>query len=62
MKKGFLIAYYLYLLKSNSQKVYDFEFKDINNSTKSYDELKGDKLTLIDFVHGANHVKKQYQN
>lgn len=32
-----------------AQTVTDFEFKDIENNTRTYNELKGEKLTLIDF-------------
>jgi len=33
----------------SAQTVNDFEFKDIENNTRRYNELKGEKLTLIDF-------------
>ena len=32
-----------------AQTVSDFQFKNIENKTQSYNELKGEKLTLIDF-------------
>jgi len=32
-----------------AQTLTDFEFKDIENNTRTYNELKGEKLTLIDF-------------
>jgi len=32
-----------------SQNVGNFQYKDIDNNTRTYDELKGEKLTLIDF-------------
>lgn len=32
-----------------AQSIKDFEYKDIENNTRSYNELKGEKLTLIDF-------------
>lgn len=32
-----------------AQTVTNFEFKDIENNTRSYNDLKGEKLTLIDF-------------
>jgi len=32
-----------------AQNVTDFEFKDIENNTRTFNELKGEKLTLIDF-------------
>ncbi len=32
-----------------AQTVSNFEFKDIENNARTYNELKGDKLTLIDF-------------
>ena len=50
MKKVIIIGIlFIFTSLTYSQKVYDFEFKDINNSTKTYEELKGTKLTLIDF-------------
>jgi len=33
----------------SAQTVNDFELKDIENNTRTYNELKGEKLTLIDF-------------
>ncbi len=33
----------------SAQTVTHFEFKDIENNTRTYNELKGEKLTLIDF-------------
>ena len=33
----------------SAQNVKDFELKDIENNIRSYNELKGEKLTLIDF-------------
>ena len=33
----------------NAQTVNNFQLKDINNSSRSFTELKGEKLTLIDF-------------
>ena len=32
-----------------AQTVNNFEYKDIENNTRNYNELKGEKLTLIDF-------------
>lgn len=32
-----------------AQNVSNFEYKDLGNNTRSYNELKGEKLTLIDF-------------
>jgi thiol-disulfide isomerase/thioredoxin len=34
---------------SSAQNVRNFELKDIENNHRSYNELKGEKLTLIDF-------------
>lgn len=34
---------------SAAQQVKNFEFKDLKNNIQSYQELKGEKLTLIDF-------------
>lgn len=42
----------LFLLLSfclNAQTISNFKLKDLENNTKSYAELKGEKLTLIDF-------------
>jgi len=33
----------------SAQTVNDFDFRDIENNTRTYSELKGEKLTLIDF-------------
>jgi thiol-disulfide isomerase/thioredoxin len=32
-----------------AQSIKNFEFKDIENNSRSYNELKGEKLTLLDF-------------
>ncbi len=39
-----LIAHGLY-----AQQISNFSYKDLNNSYQSFEELKGEKLTLIDF-------------
>ena len=50
MKTLFNISYVLLLTSGlSAQTVNDFEFKDIENNTRTYNELKGEKLTLIDF-------------
>ena len=36
-------------LSASSQKIRDFYLDDINGITKTYEELKGEKLTIIDF-------------
>ena len=36
-------------LSMNSQEVRNFKLKDIENNVKTYSDLKGSKLTLIDF-------------
>ena len=36
-------------LNISAQKVRNFKLKDIENNTKSYADLKGSKLTVIDF-------------
>ncbi len=48
--KSILSATILLLsLNTFAQNVGDFELKDIDNNFQTYDDLKGDKLTLIDF-------------
>jgi len=34
---------------TTAQNVKNFEFKDLENKSRSFNELKGEKLTLIDF-------------
>ncbi|NDP20238.1 MAG: TlpA family protein disulfide reductase [Paludibacter sp.] len=40
-----LFAYFV----TTAQNVKNFEFKDLENKSRSFNELKGEKLTLIDF-------------
>jgi thiol-disulfide isomerase/thioredoxin len=48
--KTIVITYTLFTsIGAAAQSVRSFELKDINNSIRSYTELKGEKLTLIDF-------------
>lgn len=46
-----ILSIFLLTAMSNAlaQKVEDFELKDINNTYQSFEDLKGEKLTLIDF-------------
>jgi thiol-disulfide isomerase/thioredoxin len=37
------------VLGLNGQTVNNFRLKDITNTTRTFDELKGEKLTIIDF-------------
>jgi thiol-disulfide isomerase/thioredoxin len=49
MKTFLMICTIFAGINLNAQTVRDFEFKDIENNTRSFKELKGEKLTLIDF-------------
>ncbi len=50
MKKILIFACALFAYYSlTAQNVSNFEYKDLENKTRSYNELKGEKLTLIDF-------------
>ena len=50
MKKFIIMSCVLFsTLGLQAQTVTTFEFKDIENNTRTYNELKGEKLTLIDF-------------
>lgn len=50
MKTVFILLFALISYNSlSAQNVKNFELKDIDNNIKSYYELKGEKLTLIDF-------------
>jgi thiol-disulfide isomerase/thioredoxin len=46
-----VIIAYLFLVLSilNAQTLNNFHLKDVENTTRSYSELKGEKLTIIDF-------------
>ena len=47
--KKFVVVALLLNLGLNAQNIRDFELKDLENVTRSYSELKGENLTLIDF-------------
>ncbi|NEW81531.1 MAG: TlpA family protein disulfide reductase [Mariniphaga sp.] len=50
MKATIVIACTLFAsFGTTAQNVKNFEFKDIENISRSFNELKGEKLTLIDF-------------
>lgn len=50
MKKiAIMICALFTLWGTYAQNVRNFELKDIDNNTLSYDQLKGEKLTVIDF-------------
>ena len=50
MKTLFIISFALFAsFGLTAQTVSNFEFKNIENKTQTYNELKGEKLTLIDF-------------
>lgn len=50
MKTAIIVAcaIFSYLVVS-AQNVSNFQYKDIDNNIRTYNELKGEKLTLIDF-------------
>lgn len=60
-------------LQTHAQNVGNFELKDIENSFQTFEELKGEKLTLIDFwatwckpcmkaIPELNKIYAEYQN
>ena len=50
MKKYVLITFFgLATLGAFAQRMPEFAIKDIDNNVKSFEELKGDKITLFDF-------------
>ena len=50
MKTLIIISFALFAsFGLTAQTVSNFEFKNIENKTQTYNELKGEKLTLIDF-------------
>ncbi|MGR3810061.1 TlpA family protein disulfide reductase [Jiulongibacter sp. NS-SX5] len=49
MKPLLLLLFALISLNVSAQNVGNFELKDINNQYQTYEDLKGEKLTLIDF-------------
>lgn len=50
MKTLFIMACAIFAYSAlSAQTVRNFELKDIDNTIRSYNELKGEKLTLIDF-------------
>ncbi len=46
---SFSVIIFLFVLGLNAQTVNNFRLKDISNTSRSFDELKGEKLTIIDF-------------
>ncbi len=60
-------------IELQAQQVRNFNFRDLQNTSRSFNELKGEKLTLIDFwtsrckpckkaVPSLNKVSEQYKN
>ena len=49
MKSVLILAITLFSCGLQAQIVSDFKLKDLENNNKSFSELKGEKLTLIDF-------------
>jgi len=49
MKKLTLLFILFISLLFAGQKIYDFKLKDINNRLTSFSDIKGDKLTIVDF-------------
>lgn len=49
MKSLFIAVFALFSCCLNAQIISDFKLKDLENNNKSFSELKGEKLTLIDF-------------
>lgn len=54
MQRQYLYTLFLLILlllpsMTRAQKIRNFSFQDIQNNTQSYQELKGEKLTIIDF-------------
>ena len=45
----FLIIFLIITVLKASQPLPDFKLKDLNNNWITYEDLKGDKLTIIDF-------------
>lgn len=49
MRIVIILVTMLCVVNLSAQKVRNFKLKDIENATKSYTDLKGSKLTVIDF-------------
>jgi thiol-disulfide isomerase/thioredoxin len=49
MKSGIILLITLFSFSLNAQTLRDFNLKDIENNSKTFSELKGEKLTVIDF-------------
>lgn len=49
MKTIFLFCFIMASTQINAQTVQNFQLKDLENRTRSFTDLKGEKLTLIDF-------------
>ena len=39
----------LVCFETSAQRIRNFSYNDVNNNTQSYEDLKGEKLTVIDF-------------
>jgi len=46
---GFLLLLGISVLLASDIKIPSFSLKDVNNKTRHYKDLKGEKLTIIDF-------------
>jgi len=49
MKAIYLVITFCIVLQLQAQSVKNFNLKDTQNTNRSYEELKGEKLTVIDF-------------
>lgn len=49
MKAIYLVITFCIVLQLRAQSVKNFNLKDTQNTNRSYEELKGEKLTVIDF-------------
>ena len=49
MKIQLIILFATISVCVGAQSINNFELKDINNETRSYNELKGEKITILDF-------------
>jgi len=49
MKKLFVLFLTIYSISAFTQKVYNFSLDNIDQENVSFNDLKGDKLTIIDF-------------
>ena len=49
MKNLIFVAIFLLSLTTTAQTIDNFEFKDVSNKSRTYDELKGSSITILDF-------------